>query len=119
MVRTRKALESLYKGVCDVYEFEPSKDPVTGITRHQEQRVLEGIPCRVSFSSSPQASQLDGPASVAQVIKLFTAPEHLIRPGSKIVVVQNGRTTEYEASGQPAVYTSHQEISLSLFKGWA
>ena len=45
---------------------------------------------------------------------LYTsAPEIKIKPGSKIIVEQNGTTTEYSASGEPAVYFSHSEYRLA------
>jgi hypothetical protein len=119
LVKQRKAIESLYTGACDVYEFNSIKDPQTKINKQQEVMLHMAVPCRVSFSQSPQVGQSDGPGSVTQVIKLFTAPEIEIRPGSKIVVTQNGRITEYGSTGQPAVYNNHQEITMEIFKGWS
>lgn len=46
-------------------------------------------------------------------------PDVVIKAGSKIIVTQHGRTTEYSNSGVPAVYPTHQEIMLTLFNGWA
>lgn len=63
--------------------------------------------------------QTDTAAKLTQGTKLFIAPEIKIKPGSKIIVEQNGTTTEYSASGEPAVYFSHSEYMLELFKGWA
>lgn len=119
MVAQRKAIERLYKGRCDVIIYEKAKDHISKITKSQESKVVVEQPCRVSFKSSPQASEGDGPSAVKQIIKLFIAPELIIKPGSKIIVTQEGRTIEYNASGPPAVYSSHQEIVLELFKGWA
>ena len=51
-------------------------------------------------------------------MKLFISPDVLIKAGSKIIVTQHGRTTEYSNSGVPAVYPTHQEIMLTLFEGW-
>ena len=39
--------------------------------------------------------------------------------GSKIVVTQEGRTAAYARSGEPAVYSSHQEIVLVPFEEYA
>jgi hypothetical protein len=63
--------------------------------------------------------QTDTAAAVSQGTKLFISPEVVVNAGSKIVVEQNGVKTEYSASGEPAVYASHKEIMLELFKGWA
>ena len=38
---------------------------------------------------------------------------------NRVIVTQNGETTEYKNSGKPAIYSSHQEIILELFDGWA
>jgi hypothetical protein len=50
------------------------------------------------------------------VTKLFLAPEIVVKPGSKLKVTQAGRTECYVRSGEPAVYGSHQEIVLELWK---
>ena len=52
-------------------------------------------------------------------MKLFIAPDIEVKSGSKITVTQNGVTAEYSASGEAAVYESHKEIMLELWKGWA
>ena len=81
--------------------------------------VLEGQPCRLSFSSSPNTNQTDTAAQLVQTIKVFLAPEIRVQAGSKLTVTQNGVTTEYKSSGEPALYQTHQEIMLELFKEWA
>lgn len=115
----RKAIESLYKGVCTIYEYQSLKDPVTKITNEQEVPVLENQPCRLSVESVSTVNQSDTAGAVTQTIKLFIAPELTVKPGSKIFITQNGRSTAYRDSGEPAIYSSHQEIMLVLFKGWA
>ncbi|MBE6723269.1 MAG: hypothetical protein E7572_12500 [Ruminococcaceae bacterium] len=114
----RAALGTLYTGKCDVIEHRPVKDG--HITRSEEITVLTDQPCRLSFDSIPAADNADGGgAALTQVTKLFLPPGVSIRPGSKITVTQNGQTTAYSQSGQPAVYESHIEITLQLFKRWA
>ena len=115
----RKAIESTYDGVCTVIEYGAIRDEVSKITHHGEIVVLENQPCKLSFEKTAAAVQTDTAAAVGQGVKLFIAPEVTVKPGSKIVIEQNGRTGEYLASGEPAVYSSHQEIVLELFKGWA
>lgn len=114
----RKAIESTYEGVCDVVEYGDILDEQTKITSQGEIVVLEGQPCKLSFETISAASQSDTVASVSQRTKLFISPEITVKSGSKIVVTQNGITAEYSASGEPAVYFSHQEIMLELFRGW-
>ena len=115
----RKAIESQYTGVCTVIEYGKIRDEVTKITRHGEMTVLENQPCKLSFEKTAAAVQTETAAAVGQGVKLFIAPEVEVKPGSKIIVAQNGRRGEYLASGEPAVYASHQEIMLELFRGWA
>lgn len=102
-----------------MYEYGGQTDPATHITSHGERLVLENQPCRVSFGSLSAASENSDAAAVKQSVKLFISPDVSVKSGSKITVTQNGVTTEYAASGVPAVYPTHQEIMLELFRGWA
>lgn len=115
----RKAIESTYEGVCDIIEYGSVKDKKSKITRHEEITVLQNQPCKLSFEKIAAAAGSDTAAAVTQGAKLFIAPETEVKSGSKIVVTQNGVNNVYSASGQPAVYSSHQEIMLELWKGWA
>lgn len=116
----RKAIESTYSGVCTVIERRDVRDERTKITRKKEEvPVAENQPCKLSFEKLNAVVQTDTAAKLTQGTKLFIAPEIKIKPGSKIIVEQNGTTTEYSASGEPAVYFSHSEYMLELFKGWA
>jgi len=116
--RARKAIESTYEGICSIVEYGDIFDEQTKITSQGEIVVLEGQPCKLSFETISAANQSDTAASVSQRTKLFVSPKIIVDPGSKIVVTQNGVTTEYSASGEAAVYFSHQEIMLELFRGW-
>lgn len=116
----RKAIESTYTGVCTILERRDVRDEKTKITRKNEEvPIIENQPCKLSFEKLNAVVQTETAAVMAQGTKLFIAPEIKIKPGSKIIVEQNGTTTEYSASGEPAVYSSHCEYMLELFKGWA
>ena len=115
----RKVLEETYDGVCAIYERRPQEDPGTGDTVFREVQVVENIPCHLSYSGVPAAAPGETGAAVTQVIKLFLAPEIGIMPGSSLEVTQQGVTGCYSRSGKPAVYSSHQEIELVLFGGYA
>ena len=114
--QTRKAIESRYKGLCDILEKRKVKDEVTKATVLKDIAVLSNQPCRLSYSSSGTANQTDTVSNIEQTIKLFIAPEIKIAPGSKLRITQNGVTTDYISSGVPAVYETHQEVSLELEK---
>ncbi len=117
-VAARKALENTYEGVATVIEHKKVKDENTHITGYKDVIVLEGQPCKLSFSKLAAVSQSDSAASAPQTVKLFISPDIAIKPGSKITVTQNGVTTDYTYSGVPAVYATHQEIILDFFKEW-
>lgn len=117
VVKARKAIEKGYIGKFTVTEHQKIKKP-NGSTGYEDTAVLLDQPCRLSFSSSPVTADGDVPA-IAQTVKLFFAPEVTVKEGSKITVTQNGVTTEYKQSGTTAVYSTHKEVLLELFKGWA
>lgn len=114
--QARKAIESRYKGLCDILEKRKVKDEVTKAAVLKDIAVLSNQPCRLSYSSSGTANQTDTVSNIEQTIKLFIAPEIKIAPGSKLRITQNGVTTDYISSGVPALYETHQEISLELEK---
>ena len=114
--QARKAVESRYKGLCDILKKRKVKDEVTKATVLRDTAVLSNQPCRLSYSSSGTANQTDTVSNIEQTIKLFIAPEIKIAPGSKLRITQNGITTDYISSGVPAVYETHQEVSLELEK---
>ena len=118
LVKARKAFESMYDGTCTITEYQEyvKENKSTG---HHEVKVLEGQSCRLSFSTSHATNQTDTAAQLVQTIKVFLAPEIKVAPGSKITITQNGVVGEYKNSGVPAMYDTHQEIMLELFKGWA
>ena len=118
MVKARKAIESLYDGKCTITEHQKvqKENKSTGF---QDVIVQKEIPCRLSFKTVNNANQTETAASIVQITKVFLAPEIQVKPGSKLTITQHGVTTDYTSSGEPAFYSTHQEIVLELFKGWA
>lgn len=117
VVSVRKALEKGYIGTMTITEHQKVIKP-NHTTGFSDVDVLTDIPCRLSVSSSPSVSDGDV-AKATQTVKLFYAPEIIIKEGSKITVTQNGVTTAYKQSGVPAVYQTHTEIVLERFDGFA
>lgn len=115
----RKAIEATYFGTLTVTEMKKEKDAKSKLTKTEPVVVLENQPCKLSFETLKAAAQTDAAAAVTQVTKLFASPDVTIKAGSKITVTQDGVTTDYTASGIPAVYATHQEIMLELFERWA
>lgn len=114
----RKAIEMTYTGKCTISEYQ-SYTKENKSTGHQEVPVITDQPCKLSFSKVTNTSQGETAAMVVQTAKILIAPEIQIKPGSKLIITQNGITTEYKNSGEPALFSTHQEIVLELFKGWA
>lgn len=115
----RQAVESRYTGKCTVTEMQGAKDPVTNILKQVPVVVLTNQPCKMTHKSSDTTTVVNGVAVQAQSIKLLISPDIEIKPGSKITITQDGRTAEFKRSGLPAVYPSHQEISLVIFDKYA
>ena len=108
----RRAIEELYADIASVIGFTSAKDPVTKETMKRECILVEDMPCRVSFGKS-QPSSLGEPAQMSeQSITLFCPPDREIPPGSHIEVIRCGKTLQFESSGVPALYGSHQEVAL-------
>lgn len=112
-------LKTLWKGSCTVISRVKKQDLITKKTEFVEETIYEDEPCRLSYQTLTPTTDKNNASEVTQVPKLFLSNEVMIPPGSKIIVTQNNRTTEFENSSEPAVYTNHQEIVLELFKGWA
>lgn len=115
----RRAQEATYEGICTIYECRDVTDEKTKLSSEEEVAVIEDQPCKLSFEKLNSVVQTETAAVQAQGVKLFLAPEIAVGSNSKIVVTQNGITNEYSASGVPAVYSTHQEITLESFRGWS
>lgn len=117
MLAARQAIESQYDAICNIIEYQPKI--INKITNFLEVTVKEKQPCKISFEGVYVNNQTDNESKVTSKIKLFIAPELEIKPGTKIVATQRGKTTIYQSSGEPAIYNTHQEIMLQLFRKWA
>ncbi|BAQ11307.1 hypothetical protein OXB_2836 [Bacillus sp. OxB-1] len=115
----RKAIQSLYRGICTVRTWESVKDPVTHITTEKEVTRFENEPCKLSYEKQTTTSNTGGPAVISQTIKLSLAPELDVPSGSKIIVTQDGVTNEYTRSSPPEARMDHQHITLELFERYA
>lgn len=115
----QNALRKLWTGRCDVFVRETTVNPANGRNEPTEVQKLAGEPCRLSFSNTSSTTEKGEAALIQQVVKLFISKEAEIPPGSKIVVTQNGVTQVFTHSGEPAIYSGHQEIVLETFKEYA
>lgn len=115
----REIIEQTYDGVCCIYVMQSVKDPETKATSQKEVLYEEQIPCHLSFSGTSPSAESSTVTAVSQTIKLFLSPELVVPPGSRLEVTQQGITENYSQSGKAAVYNSHQEIMLELWKEYA
>ena len=113
----RNIMGNTYDGRCTVTEYGEYVD-TNHITHCDEVEKYSDIPCRLIYANKAK-SKFEGKAlSLEQEIVLNIDPIYEISPNAKITVTQNGITNEYQMSGVPSVYASHQEIKLEIFKGW-
>ena len=112
--RARVQIEKMYESTCSVWQFSRVYDKATHSTKMKKIALFENIPCHVSYGISGAAKQTDTIAVIGQNITLYLPPEYAVPAGCEIIIEGQGRTTKYESSGEPAVYQSHQEISLTL-----
>ena len=101
-----------------VVEYQKVTNPNKS-TSFEEVVVLENIPCKLSFTTIRMANQTETEAKVVLITKLFLDNRVDIKPGSKLIVQRRDRIFEFGRSGEPGIFTAHQEIMLELFKGWA
>lgn len=110
------AIKSLWSGKCTVTAYDvETTDERSGRVTVNEADIYVNEPCRISFDTVNATQYSDGAANIAQSITLFVDAALEIPEGSKITVLQNGRTGIYKRSGKPAVYTTHQEIPLEIY----
>ncbi len=80
VLRLRQMIENTYDFLCDIIEYQPVKNTTNKSIEHKEIIVLEKQPCRISYKTISNANETEKESNVAQIIKLFIAPEIQIKP---------------------------------------
>jgi hypothetical protein len=93
-------------------------DADTGINSYANSTIYTDKPCHISYDST-DVDSMNNVSNETQKIILMCSPDLTIPAGSKIIVTQNGVTIDYEMSGVPAMYRTHQEINVEIFRGRA
>lgn len=119
MVNHAAALQRLWKDTCSIYIKGKKTNEITKRTEFTEELLYENQSCKLSFETLTSTTGMNHAPSISQGVKLLISNMLSIPAGSKIVVTRNGVEYAYKNSGEPGVFTHHQEISLELFKGWA
>ena len=112
----RSAIESLYFDTATIIEYREVFNTEDGSSNVEEVIAHENVPCKLSYYMTTPTDDAIGGDVITQRSKIFIANEIEIKPGSKVVVTQNGITTMYKNSGQPSRYRNHQEIKLELWE---
>ena len=117
----RKALEQLWRDRCTIYVQAESTDHITHLTDFDEKPLIQNQPCKLSFETLTSTSGDELPI-VAQSVKLFLSSDVVLPAGCKIVVTRRNKPDTplaFAKSGEAGVFTDHQEIILTLWKGYA
>ena len=114
------ALQSLWTDRCTIDVATTETASGTHITAQVWQMIAKDLPCRISFETIAAAGMADPAAGITQSIKLFLSSTQPVPPGSRVTVTRPGqKAVRYRSSGQPAVYSQHQEVRLELMARWA
>lgn len=117
----RKALALMWRDRCTVYRYAEQTDPETHITRFRETAIIKNEPCKLSFETLETAEGSPA-AAVVQSTKLFLSPDAEVPAGCKVIVIRPGSRTHrfvFASSGEPGVFSDHQEVMLTAWEGWA
>lgn len=103
LATSRKAIESTFDKVCQVYAFESYTKP--NGANGKRQILAEEIKCRISAVnlSNTKATEV---TKASGSIKLFTALNSQIKGGTRLVV--DG--VKYVSTHEPMTYPSHMEV---------
>lgn len=127
---TRPVLEQLWESTCSVWTYIDVFDDVTKQTTQTLTSVpnMLDLPCRLSYQQVSDVTSKSEAPVVQVIIKLFLPKTYMkdgeeselvIPAGSIISVSQHGRIGWFDRSGEPAVFSSHQEIILNVREEYA
>ncbi|MBQ2887500.1 MAG: hypothetical protein IJE29_01085 [Firmicutes bacterium] len=107
-------LMALYDGRCTVWECENVTGDFGCLSECRMSAVASDLPCHLTLNVAGAAKAGAGPSAVEAAGKLFLAADCVIKPGSRLEVIQRGHRYRLECSGEPKVYALHQEIAVAL-----
>lgn len=115
----RRICENRYDALCKVEAYVQNRDAGTCITSSTPTTIFADVRCRLVHESVPQTANENGAPATTEISTLLCPTDLDIPEGSRITVTQHGHTEVYRCSGRPALYDSHQEISLEAEKEYA
>lgn len=117
----RAAVEMLYEDRATILRrIEVTKPSGETVLSADPVAVYTDQPCHLSQSGLPKNGQTEAQNDIRYEVKLFIAPELVIRQGDVIRVTRatNQAVTTYTAGEPFPPYGSHQEVGL-LREGYA
>lgn len=112
----KNPINRLYNGKMDVIIYRKIKN-VEGETSFEEQVLYKDKVCALSSIKSTLSQKLrmneTGGARLESITcKIFCDSDFFVPSGSKIKVMQMGRTQIFDYSGEAFVYPTHQELTV-------
>ena len=110
----RDNIYGLFFGKCDIYELRESVDGDGG-SSFVKDLVHEGVDCRLvfggreNFAAHRNAAENEHRNTATLNVRVFTSSDIHIKPGSIIVVEQNGIKYPLRSTGESSVYRHHSE----------
>lgn len=118
VVAIRTQYEKMYQDLCTIIEHQKVIN-ADGSKGFKDVTVETGIPCRLSYKSGTTTGETESASHLTQDIEVFMNPDLVVKAGSKLVITHLERVIEFKCTGEPAVYQTHQELHLEIFKGWS
>ena len=123
----KRAIETLYTDVCNVYEYIKTTDSKTKQTKTVRTLVHELLPCRLSYGTFVRPAGDDITSDLTLSAVLFLSPDIIIKAGSEIEVERNvisangnnSRVVRLKNTSVPYFYSTHQEITCSILEDYA
>ncbi len=116
--RVKKAFESTFNSVCNIYEYEkvilPNKS-----TSLKERLIYHDVPCKLSFKNNEKTISKDNGNLLKGDVKIFLPSNINVKSGSKIIVEYLGETFTYKNSSKSINFNTHQEVIATSFDEWA
>lgn len=116
----KSIIETLFLDMCNIYEYDRVFDETTKQSINSEVLKYENLPCKLSqavnISSSGSLSKGEGNYEVLKVVKLFIPTGVIVKAGAKIIITANGITDTYLNASEPAFFSTHTELTLTLEK---
>nr|DAK69457.1 MAG TPA: head closure knob [Caudoviricetes sp.] len=106
----------LYGDKMSVYRYiQEIKEDGSKVSNINPNKVLEDVPCKLSFSSLDSSNIGEMINGVEYITKIFVGLEYEIKSGDILEVerIKGKRQEIYKGyAGKPNIYDNHQEIEL-------